>query len=296
MKTIIRQSIGAFTLIELLIGMVVAMVLGLAAYSILINATELMAKNVSLNASNTTLRSALDRVYAESNLATALPTLLNVDGSTAGGTGPAAGVAFDRYLGGPFIVQNPSGNGLKASDTTFQIKVSTDGVAYSAAPKQDDVLLMDDGTTRPLVQNCTPATLAKNTGLQTLTVTLQAPLGKTVSWTSAVQKIANTVHREAFIVATVGTRAELRFYRNAEALAPGNYNDSSTYSVLTREIGTATGDTIPFSVVTQSGTSFLNIAMRVEDHQYNNYLASHQAKEFNTFLRVDTMLRPRNIP
>jgi hypothetical protein len=36
--------------------------------------------------------------------------------------------------------------------------------------------------------------------------------------------------------------------------------------------------------------------MRVEDHQYNNYLASHQAKEFNTFLRVDTMLRPRNIP
>jgi hypothetical protein len=39
--------------------------------------------------------------------------------------------------------------------------------------------------------------------------------------------------------------------------------------------------------------------MRVEDQEFNKRLSSlavQQAKDFNTFLRVDTMLRPRNIP
>lgn len=278
-----------------MIGVVVAMVLGLVAYSILISGTALMAKNISLNASNTTLRGTLDRVYAESNLAINLPNLLNADGSAASGSGPVAGVSFDRYVSGPFVIVNTSGTGLASTATSFQMKTSTDGIAYSAAPKKDDVILMDDGTTRPLVQSCSPATLTKNSGVQTLSVTLQSALGKAVPWSGSTIKTASAIHREAFVVVPVSGRAELRFYGNAETLGTGNYNNSSTYSVLTREIGTATGETTPFSYVTRDGTSFLNIAMRVEDRQFNNYLATRQAKEFNTFLRVDILLRPRNI-
>ena len=150
---------------------------------------------------------------------------------------------------------------------------------------------MDGGNTRPLVQSCTSSTSG---GLQTLTVQLQAPIGKDIPWDTSVQKTAYVIHREAIIVAPANGRAELRFYGNAEALATSNCNDVSTYTVLTRDIGTATGEDTPFSYVTQGSTRFLNVAMRVEDRQFNAYLASRQAKEFNTFLRVDTMLRPRN--
>jgi len=67
---------------------------------------------------------------------------------------------------------------------------------------------------------------------------------------------------------------------------------------LSREIGTQTqagaDESKPFTLKQQNGVSFLNIAMRVEGQTYNRALATRQAQEFNTFLRVDTMLRPRN--
>ena len=88
-------------------------------------------------------------------------------------------------------------------------------------------------------------------------------------------------------------------YPDAENLT-SVINDSSKYSVLTREIGTKTYNGVaehtPFSIVTQNGVNFLNVAMRVEDRQFNNRLANQQSKELNTFFRVDTMLRPRNNP
>jgi type II secretory pathway pseudopilin PulG len=292
MKTPAPKSVAAFTLVELMIGLVVLMLLGGIAYSILINATTLMAKNISLNASSTTLRAALDRVYAEVNQANGLPTLVNADSSAAASaSGPAAGVTLDRYIGGPYIVTNPGTSGLSSTATSFQMKCSTDPLASPVAPKINDVVSMDAGNTRPLVQSCASSTSG---GLQTLTVQLQGPIGKDIPWDTSVQKIAYVIHREAIIVAPANGRAELRFYGNAEALDTSNCNNTSTYIVLTRDIGTATGEDTPFSYVTQGTTRFLNIAMRVEDRQFNAYLASRQAKEFNTFLRVDTMLRPRN--
>jgi type II secretory pathway pseudopilin PulG len=292
MKRPILKSRTAFTLVELMIGIVVLMVLGGIAYSILINATTLMAKNISLNASSTTLRAALDRVYSEVNQANGLPTLVNADGSVAASaSGPAAGIIFDRYLSGPYVVTNPGPSGLASTATSFQMKCSTDPLASPATPQTNDVISMDAGNTRPHVQSCTSATSG---GLRTLTVQLQGPIGKDIPWDTSVEKTAYLIHREAIIVALTNGRAELRYYGNAEALDPTNCDNASTYLVLTRDIGTAAGESTPFSYVTQGTTRFLSIAMRVEDRQFNAYLASRQAKEFNTFLRVDTMLRPRN--
>jgi type II secretory pathway pseudopilin PulG len=291
MKKRTHESIAAYSLVEILIGLVLLIVIGGIAYSILVSATALMAKNVSLNASGTTLRTALDRVYSGVNQANGLPKLLNADGSPVGsGAGPAAGIIFDRYLGGPYIVANP-GNGLPGTTISFTMTSSTDPLASPPVPQRNDVVSMDAGVTRPLVQSCSASTSA---GLQTLTVQLQSAIGKDIPWTASTQKTAYLIHREGFIVVPNGGRAELRFYRNAETLGTANYNDATTYVVLTRDVGTGTGETTPFSIVTQGSTSFLNIAMRIEDRQYNSYLAARQAKEFNTFLRVDTTLRPRN--
>jgi type II secretory pathway pseudopilin PulG len=291
MKEPARKLVAAFTLVELMIGLVVFMLLGGVVYSILINATTLMAKNISLNASSTTLRTALDRVYSELNQANGLPTLVSADSTSAAtASGPAAGMIFDRYLGGPYIVTNP-GSGLVSTATSFSMKCSTDPLASPAVPQSNDVVSMDEGNTRPLVQSCTSSTSG---GLKTLTVQLQNPIGKDIPWGASVQKTAYLIHREAIIVALANGHAELRFYKDAETLTASNCNDVSTYTVLTRDIGTASGEATPFSYVTQGSTRFLNIAMRVEDRQFNAYLASRQANDFNTFLRVDTMLRPRN--
>ena len=275
-----------------MIGLVILVLVGGLAYSVLIGATTLMAKNVSLNASNTTLRAALDRLYSEVNQGNGLPKLINADSSAAAtAAGPAAGIAFDRYEGGPYIVTNPGTSGLSSSATSFAMTSSTDPLASPPVPQKNDVVCMDGGSTRPVVQSCT---VSASGGLQTHTVQLQSAIGKAIPWTTDVQKTAYLIHREAFIVVPTGGRAELRFYRNAETLGVGNYNDATTYLILTRDIGTANGETTPFSIVTQGATSFLSVAMRVEDRQFNAYLAGRQANEFNTFLRVDTMLRPRN--
>jgi type II secretory pathway pseudopilin PulG len=292
MKKYTAKPAVAFSLVEIMIGLAILFLVGGLAYSVLINATTLMAKNLSLNASSTTLRAALDRVYSEINQANGLPKLINADASTAASaSGPTAGIVFDRYQGGPYVVTNPGTSGLVSTATSFEMKSSTDPLASPPVPQKNDVVSMDGGNTRPLVQSCVVSTSG---GLQTLTVQLQGAIGKAIPWTTDVQKIAYLIHREAFVIVPGGGRAELRFYGSAETLGPGNYNDTTTYVVLTRDIGTANGETTPFTLVTQSGTTFLNIAMRVEDRQFNAYLATRQANEFNTFLRVDTMLRPRN--
>jgi len=291
MKNQTRASAAGFSLVELMIGLVVLTMVGGLAYSILVSAATLMAKNISLNSSSTTLRVALDRVYSEINQANGFPKLLNSDGSVFGSTaGPAAGVIFDRYQGGPYIVTNP-GTGLPSTTTSFTMTSSTDPLASPPVPQQYDVVSMDGGITRPVVQSCTASISG---GLQTHTVQLQSAIGRDIPWSNSLQKTAYVVHREAFIVVPNEGRAELRFYRNAEALGPANYNNAASYVILTRDIGTGSGEATPFSIATQGSTSFLNIAMRIEDHQYNSYLAAHQANEFNTFLRVDTSLRPRN--
>ncbi len=301
----------AYTLVEISIGLAVLFLVGTVGYSTLINSTTLLAKNVSLNSSNITVRGVLDRIYAEVNQANGLPKLINADGSAATDSGPAAGIIFDRYLGGPYVVGNP-GPGLSATATSLKLYCSTDPLASPPVPVKNDVIRMD-ASSRPLVSSCTSSTSfsspipspAPSPG-QMLTVTLQSQLGNytvptissgtAIPWSSSVQQTAYLVHRKAFVVVPVNGRGELRMYNDAEGLT--NYNDLTKYVVLTRAIGTqiiaGQDESKPFSLVTQNATKFLSIAMRVEDQQFNKYLAAHQSKEFNTFLRIDTSLRPRS--
>ena len=334
-----RHRQAGFTLVEISITMAVLTVVGGLAYSMLMSSTNLLAKNISLNSSNISVRSALDRINAEINQSCAFPTidpaipkppclLINADGTPASTSAPAAGVIFDRYLGGPYIVGNP-GTGLPATATTFTLYYSLDPLVdpliqptNPPAPATNDVVMMDSST-RALVSsstvsttfsspmpNPTPGSPLGRVATVTLPDTLgtyTVPTGTAVAWSSTSQRAAYVVHRKAFVVVPVsgvnGPPAELRMYPDAEKLTE-IINDSTKYVVLTREIGTKTftvggvdfKEHLPFSLIAQNGATFLNIAMRVEDQQFNKRLATQQAKEFNTFLRVDTLLRPRNMP
>ena len=178
---------------------------------------------------------------------------------------------------------------------------------------KNDVVIMD-GSTRALVSSCTvnssmtaPLPSPTPSSGKMITVTLQntlgtytVPPGNSVPWSSATQQTAYLIHRRAFIVVPVNgnAAAELRLYPDVETVT--NYDDTAKYVVLSRTIGTKTvsglSENLPFSLVTQNGATFVNVAMRVEDQQFNRRLATQQTNEFNTFLRVDAMLRPKNIP
>ncbi len=305
------------SLAEMCITIAVIMIVGALAYSMMMNSTTLLAKNLSLNSSNLQSRTVLDRIFAEMNQSNQLPTLINADGSAVIGSGPAAGIAFDRYIGGPYVVGTP-GSGLAATATTFNLFYSADPLASPPVPVKNDVVIMD-GSTRALVSSCSAptTTLAAPTPTpaptpgRMVTVTLQNTLGTytnppvssgtAIAWSSTTQQTAYLIHRKAFIVvpgSDPNGPAQLRLYSNVETVT--DYSDATTYVILSRNIGTKTingvAENTPFSLVTQNGSTFLNIAMRVEDQQYNKRLASQQMADFNTFLRVDTMLRPRNIP
>ena len=284
-----------FTLLELSIGILILTIVGGIAYSVLASSTTLLAKNISLNASNTILRSALDRVFSEISQANGMPKLITAGGISLGSSnGPAAGVVFDRYLGGPYVVTNPGSDGLGASAQSFQIKLATNTLASPPIPAANDVLCIGDSTVRPLVRLSSPAALSPSPPpLQAVTVTLQAALGQSIPWTSAVQETGFLVHRKAIVVVPVGGRSELRLYSNVETTS-STCDLSTSYVVLARGIGSQTGENTPFTLVTQNTMTFLNIAMRAESQEYNKVLANKQAADFNTFLRADTRVRPRN--
>lgn len=305
---------GAYTIGELAVIIGVFAIIGGLAYSLLMSATTLLAKNISLNSSNLMVRQALDRLYADLNQANRLPTLINADGSPTGTNAPAAGIVFDRYLGGPYIVGNP-GTGLPANTTTFNLFYSIDPLANPPVPARNDVVIMV-GAARALVQESSPPTSSYSGPVPTpaptpgrmVTVTLQDqlghytnPPGSPITWSSNTSQSAFLVHQQAFVVVPVnGTTgpAELRLYPDVETVT--NYDDPTKYVVLTHTIGTRTvgglPEHTPFSLVTQNGATYLNIAMRVEDQHYNNRLATQQANEFNTFLRIDSLFRPKNLP
>lgn len=294
------NSRRGFTLVELLISIAMLTIVGFLSYSMLVSSSTLFAKNISINTSNSSLRGSLDKMISEINQGYGIPKLINADGSSAGSSGPAAGIAFDRYIGGPYVVTRQS-SGLAVGTQTFTMK-SYAGTTLTLPPKPqpNDVVSIDTGILRPLVRTCT-ATIASGATWNgstttsnpvTMTVGLQSPLPSAITWSSATTETAFLVHRKAFVVASNNGQGELRLYNDAETVT--NFNSTAAYIVLTRDLSGQNGENTPFSIVTQDGNKFLNIAMRVEDQSYNKVLAVKQAKDFNTFLQIDTKVRPRN--
>ena len=93
---------------KLMVTIAVLMLLGAVAYSMLMNSTTLLAKNVSLNSSNILARASLDRIFAELNQANKTPTLINCRWLGCERIGSGRGYLFDKYVGGPYVVGNPA--------------------------------------------------------------------------------------------------------------------------------------------------------------------------------------------
>ena len=90
-----------------------------------------------MNLTNTSVRGALDRAEQLLQQADTLPVLIGTSGAAA--AAPAAGVSFDSYLGGPYVISAPPA-GLPASTPVLTAIRSPHPFASPPLPRVGDIL------------------------------------------------------------------------------------------------------------------------------------------------------------
>lgn len=285
---------GGFTLIELMVSGAVASAVGVAVFAFLNAGMYLTAKNLSLNYTSNQMRTALDRVEQVLQQGDTNPVLIDTAGATVTNVA-AAGVKLDRFVGGPWIVTTTGGT-VASTATSLTLTRSTNSLASPAIPVIGDIIRMDGtaATLRPRV-NADPTVGTPDGSLrQAVTVTLASALGTTVTSTSTSVLTSKVVRQVAFIVMPNGSKRELRYYPSFETTA--NLNDVTKYNVITDQIGAQSADATPFTLANVSGKTFVNFSLRVGSRQYNQRLLNKQSDEYNTFSRVESVLRPKVNP
>ncbi len=265
------------------------------AYCYLRTGTLLVAKNVTMNLSNNSLRRSIDQISDRLQGAINVPVLIDTSGVAT--TSPSAGIFYDRLLGEPYIVTHPGGAGLAASATSVTITRSVNPYASPPLPSVGDVLLIDGApaTSRPLVSSITAAPVSGS--LQAITVNFANAIGSAISWDAAQPKTSNLIRREALIVTpTTGARPQLRRYPSFETTT--DLTDATKFVVLSREVGNVGDEITPFSIVNAGLDRLVNIDFRVRATGFDTVMLNKEINSFSSYMRVQSMIpsreRPRN--
>ncbi|MDB6175222.1 MAG: hypothetical protein JWL59_4533 [Chthoniobacteraceae bacterium] len=305
MKTNGLASRSAFTLAEVAVGMAVGIIAGTMALSYMRTSAILLAKNISANRSNNTLRNAIDSMGDRLHGALTMPVLIDTTGSvvsslpangTVGDSQPAAGVFYDRLIGDPYVLIHPGGAGLLASDSSVSLKRSISPYASPPIPAPGDVLLIESAPAEMRPRVATVNAGAVNGNVQTIALTFTSSLGSAISWSVSRPKVARLVHREALLVMPSGTRRELRRYPTFEPMP--SLNDSTKYSVISNEIGSQGAEETPFYLTTTNAfeNKLFKLDLRVRVIGYERVLATKEANQFSAFMRVQTVIPIRSRP
>ena len=282
----------AFTLVEVLVGTAISALLAVAIFGLLNTGMILSAKNLALNLTSNSMRTALDRVEQVVQMGNAMPTLIDGAGADVA-AGSAAGIKFDRVVGSPYIVTLPAG-GIPASATTLTLTLSTHPVASPPPPGAGDIVLItvNEVTLRARILSVGNPVAAGPARVSFL-VTLSAPLGTAVAPITATIVSARLVRNVAFLVMPANGKPELRYYPTFDTTT--NLNVPAGYSVVTDQIGTAAADSTPFSIVTVGAQTFVSFSLRVRASNADKGIRTRQQDQFNTYSRIETRIRPKII-
>ncbi len=292
------RSRSGTTLAETMVYAVMGVIISCVVYTFLTSTTQLYAKNVSIVHSHTNMRSVLDRTLNNMQKANSLPVLIDTTGAVVA-TPPSAGVYYDAYRGAPYVITNPSGNGLPAGTSSVTLTSSTVALASPPAPVAGDAIIISNpgGDVRVQISACVAGSFDAVNNRQPYTVTLSTALASAISWTAAETRTATLVHSEAFLVVPVSTYSELRYFANFEPIpnAAGLANPAN-YSVVSNQLSVLAGEITPFSIATVGTDKIVKASFFARCTDYSTYLTKHQAFEFNTFVRVNTSLSSRLRP
>jgi len=119
-----RSKITASTLVELMIALAIVSLAGAGVFEILRTGLILGSKNTSINLSHQQSRFALIQLQNDLNSAVSTPELTDSAGnilSSGSSSGPAAGVSFQDYAGGPYCLYVSSTSTIPATATSIQV-------------------------------------------------------------------------------------------------------------------------------------------------------------------------------
>ena len=290
-----HRNRSGVTIAELSIYMLVGALIGYVIYSFLTGATVLYAKNLSIVHSHTNLRSTLDRLNNSMQQANSRAVLMDTSGNvTVAATAP--GLYYDRFLGDPYVITNPTSTGLPVGTTTITLTRSTVALASPPIPAVGDAIIIGtpSGDVRALIATSTPGTVNGATQLQSITLTLTAPMATSVGWSPPEIRTATLVRREAFLVVPVGNLSEFRFFPSFEPKPI--MTDPTKYVVVSNQLSALVGETTPFSIDTLGTDKIVRASLLARSTEYSTYLTNKQAYNFNTFVRLNTVLASRLRP
>jgi Tfp pilus assembly protein PilW len=284
-----RRRAG-FTVVELLVGTVVGALVALGVFAFINTGSLLTARNLSVNLTSNSMRGALDRMEHLLQQSNSTPVLMDAAGAAVAGNGPAAGVRFDLFQGGPVVV-NPGTTTLANTATGFTIRYAQ---ASSRAPTVGDLVIFDTApsTLRPRIASITSVT-TPSVGMRDSVITLTSALGTTVTATTALR--ATIVRNVALAVVTAGGNRQLRYY--TDMIGTASMSDATKYTLITEQIATEmAADSTPFSLTTMGSRTFVGINLRVRANTFDRRLLGKQADQFNTFAQVNSFIRPKINP
>lgn len=107
----ITSNDRGYTLVELAVGAAMIGVIGLLLYSALNLGIVLGAKNAAINIAHQNARTVMARMLRDLHSAVSLPYLVDTSGNQVAGDGPAAGISFQEWSGGPHVFNSDAAIG-----------------------------------------------------------------------------------------------------------------------------------------------------------------------------------------
>ncbi len=263
------RSRRAFSLAEMLIGMIIMSVVAGMAYLVLNTGLVLYAKNFALNHTHREGRQVFEKICSKIHDTSCSPDLVDANGEILSGTGPAAGVRL--------TLRNPSGwyvlpSNVLATSTTVSINM----LNGQQAPKRTDLVVVPSLGFQGEVLSVT------GTGSSTvvkLTTAAGNCLLRPIASGNAITTAASPNETRALIlnrIAYVAVGSDLRYYPMAMRVSvdgTNTFNAATSYNADTKILPAGVTNT-PFSY-SDSTCQFLNVDLRVESKVYRANTAQY---------------------
>ncbi|HEY1770713.1 MAG TPA: prepilin-type N-terminal cleavage/methylation domain-containing protein [Chthoniobacterales bacterium] len=228
-----RRSAAGFTLVEMVVAMGVSLLVGLMIFLVFNTAMVLYAKNTAINSAHQQARTGIEQMLTNIHSSVSIPELVDTnlnavaETDSSGNPTNAAGVSFQTFNAGPFPVV------VNAAATATSITLYCPGYtpptgARLNIPSHD---IEYDVTSSSLVGSYRQFSLDTPSGGIGTAVTIS---GTGIEGGTGVTYIITAFITTRQSYAVVGS--ELRYYST---------NDTSSYSVIARNLTAATPFTVP---------------------------------------------------
>lgn len=200
---IFKSKAAAFSLIEIMVALAVVGVAGAGVFEVLRTGLILSGKNTAINLSHSESRNGLLRLQQDLSSAVSTPELTDSGGnilSSGTARGPAAGVSFQAYAGGPFCLY-PSSASVSSSATSIQIITGSNFRPLPGETIHIQVLPLVGTLLEDQLSGSAPYSSSTTSSGTTYTPTLVTALGTAVSLDDPVS--GNPLHVSCFFTTPI---------------------------------------------------------------------------------------------